>query len=342
MRAEAEKAKRCLLAMQRHSWEQGLAMQALYEWGDMEQVICLACEAVYRRMEDGRLASIGVFDAVTDPCAVGEALLAACEATKDERLAEGRDALLRWALEKAPRSEKGVLYHLNTSRQFWVDSMYMLPPFLAAAGYFEEALRNFYGYHEALYDAEYGLMSHMWDDEKKEYIRRDHWGTGNGWALSAMVRMQGLLPESYADDRKRIREMACKLLEKAAGYMRPDGLFHDVIDDETTFVETNFSQMMAYSIYRGMAEGWIDREWEAKAALLRSAANRKMNAYGFICGVCGAPTFDKPGISPEGQAFYLLMEHAAKVYERVVGTWSSANSPATEHAAEVYGKGNAT
>ncbi|MDE6950802.1 MAG: glycoside hydrolase family 88 protein [Lachnospiraceae bacterium] len=314
MKAEAEKALRCLLAMQRHSWEQGLAMQALYEWGKMEQVVCLAYEAVYRRTEDGRAASIGVFDAVTDPCAVGEALLAACEMTKDEILKEGRDALLEWALNKAPRSEQGVLYHLNTGCQFWVDSMYMLPPFLAAAGYYEEALTNFYGYYEALYDRKCGLMSHMWDDEKGEYIRKAHWGTGNGWALSAMVRMQGLLPESYAEDRKKIRRMACGLLESAVKYMRDDGLFHDVIDERETFAETNFSQMMSYSIYRGLTEGWLDRGWEAKAAFLRKAANRKMNAYGFICDVCGAPTFDKPGISPEGQAFYLLMEHAAAKY----------------------------
>ncbi len=319
MNAKVKKAKACLLAMQRHSWEQGCAMQALYEWGDMDDVICLAYEAVYRRMEDGRAASIGVFDAVTDPCAVGEALLAACEATRDEELIKGKDELLLWALANAPCNEKGVLYHLNTGRQFWVDSMYMLPPFLAAAGYYEEALVNFYGYYEALYDKESGLMSHMWDDEKKEYIRRAHWGSGNGWALAAMVRMGKLLPDAFGKDREKIREMARELLKNAIVYMRPDGLFHDVIDDETTFVETNFSQMMACSIYRGMAEGWLEREWEAKAELLRSAANQKMNAYGFICGVCGAPTFDKPGISPEGQAFYLLMENAAGLYEEGKG-----------------------
>ena len=97
--------------------------------------------------------------------------------------------------------------------------------------------------------------------------------------------------------------------------MRPDGLFYDVLDDETAFVETNFSQMAAYTIYRGLKDGWLEKDWEAAAKRMRDAANGKMNDYGFICGVCGAPTFDKPGISPEGQAFYLLMEHAATVYE---------------------------
>ena len=310
-----EKAARCLLAMQRHSWEQGCAMQAFYEWGRMEEVTALAYEAVYRRMEDGRLATIGVTDAITDPCSVGEALIAACRATNDPKLIEGKEALLQWALQKAPRNERGVLYHLNTSEQFWVDSMYMLPPFLAAAGCCAEALTNLSGYYEALYDKKAGLMCHMWDDAAKAYIRDAHWGSGNGWALASMARMIGLLPEEYADEIEKIKGMAGTLLERTLAYMRPDGLFYDVLDDETTFVETNFSQMAAYTIYRGMSDGWLPESLLPKAEKMRAAANSKMNEFGFICDVCGAPTFDKPGHSPEGQAFYLLMEHAARLYE---------------------------
>lgn len=198
-----EKAARALLCMQRHSWEQGTAMQAFLEWGKMEVVEALAYEAVYRRMEDGRAATIGFMDAVTDPCSVGEGLLRVCEMIKDEKLLEGYEALLTWALRKAPRNEEGVLYHLTTSKQFWVDSMYMLPPFLIAAGHVEEALVNFYGYWEVLFDRKAKLMHHMWDDEKKIYIRDAHWGTGNGWTLAAMARMIRLLPAEY-EDRKSV------------------------------------------------------------------------------------------------------------------------------------------
>lgn len=311
MENRVEKAKRCLLSMQRHSWEQGLAMQAFYEQGDMELVVCLAHEAVYRATKDGRAAAIGVFDAVTDPCAVGEALLAACELTKDETLIKGKDALLAWALEKAPKSSEGVLYHLNTSRQFWVDSMYMLPPFLAAAGHIPEALNNLYGYWNALFDREAELMCHMWDDERKVYVRDAHWGTGNGWALAAMARMMGLLPAEYESDRKRIQEMVQVLLDSLLKRMRAEGFFHDVVDDASTFVETNLSQMTAYTIFRGTNEGWLDRGYLPAAQQMRSAAAGAQNRFGFVENVCGAPTFDKPGLSPEGQAFFLLMENEA-------------------------------
>ncbi len=316
MENKMEKAGKALLCMQRHSWEQGMAMQAFLEWGRMDVVTALACEAVYRRMEDGRAATIGFMDAVTDPCCVGEALLRVCEMTKEERFTEGYEALLTWALKDAPRNEEGVLYHLTSCKQFWVDSMYMLPPFLAAAGHVKEALINLYGYWDVLFDRDAKLMCHMWDDENKVFVRDAHWGTGNGWTLAAMARMMGLLPLEYEQDREKISKMACTLLDSLLQFMRPDGFFYDVVDDPSTFVETNLSQMTAYTIYRGIKDGWLDVKYKEKADLMRAAAKSRQDEFGFVQNVCGAPHFDKPGISPEGQAFFLLMENAAEGKEK--------------------------
>jgi hypothetical protein len=44
---------------------------------------------------------------------------------------------------------------------------------------------------------------------------------------------------------------------------------------------------------------------------MRLAARAKVDADGFVQGVCGAPHFDQPGVSAEGQAFFLMMEAAA-------------------------------
>jgi rhamnogalacturonyl hydrolase YesR len=311
-----EKAALALLSMQRHSWEQGVAMQAFLEKGDIGIVTAMAKEAVYRSMPDGRVATIGVTDAITDPCSTGEALLAACMATKDPELEQGMEKLLNWALSLAPRNSQGVLYHLNTSQQFWVDSMYMLSPFLAAAGYYKEALINLYGYWDSLYDKEMHLMCHMWDDEEKAYVRAAHWGSGNGWALAGMARMLRLLPQDkYQADIGKIKSMVTELLDCVLLHMRSDGLFHDVIDDTSTFIETNLSQMAAYTIYDGLRQGWLSSDYEEKAIKLREAAIKKIDSYGFVHDVCGAPTFDKAGFSPEGQAFYLLMENACVRYE---------------------------
>jgi hypothetical protein len=43
---------------------------------------------------------------------------------------------------------------------------------------------------------------------------------------------------------------------------------------------------------------------------MRGVAHGKVDAYGLVQDVCGAPRFDHPGVATEGQAFFLLMEAA--------------------------------
>ena len=54
----------------------------------------------------------------------------------------------------------------------------------------------------------------------------------------------------------------------------------------------------------------MDQSLLPYADKMYEAAQREVDAYGFVHNVCGAPDFNSPGIAPEGQAFYLLMENA--------------------------------
>ena len=299
-----------LLAMQRHSWEQGVAMQAFLESGEQDMVVAMALEAASRSLPDGRTATLGVFDGVTDPCSTGEALWAAAAWTGEDALRTAADRLLAWAMSGAPRTAGGVVYHLIDKPELWVDSLYMLPPFLAAAGQPQEALRQLWGLHDAL-RREDGLLGHRWDDAQQTWIRRAAWGVGNGWALAGMARVAGWLPPALAAEKRRVTDAATALIEALLPHLRADALFHDVVDDPSTFVETNLSQMLAYTLLRGMHDGWLEAaRYAGLAARLRQAARAQVDAYGLVRGVCGAPTFDKPGVAPEGQAFFLLMESA--------------------------------
>jgi len=51
------------------------------------------------------------------------------------------------------------------------------------------------------------------------------------------------------------------------------------------------------------------------AGIMRESCRRALKLeYGLIQSCCGAPTFDFPGVSAEGQSFYLLMEAAYEDY----------------------------
>ncbi len=308
-----EKAKIAMLSMQRATWEQGVAMQALLELGERDLVILMARDAVLRQAADGRLAMLGEDAALTDACAPGEAVLWAARATGDPVLLGGFHKLLDYVLHRAPRSREGIVYHFTDKTQVWSDSLYMLPPFLAVAGCHEEALKQIEGVRACLWNEDKKLLAHMWDCEKRVFVRQDCWGVGNGWAAAGLVRVIAALPPGMQAAKQKLAGDATALIDGCLAHQRPDGLFHNIVDDPKSFVETNLAQQLAYSIYRGIARGWLDRGYLAAADRMRAAAHAKMDALGLVQGVCGSPEFDHPGTATEGQVFFILMEvaHAA-------------------------------
>ena len=302
-----DRVKRALLAMQRYNWEQGVTAQAFLEAGDHDIAIALAIEGANRQSADGRCCHIADSTAVTDPCAIGEALIFAAEQTGDPFLCAARDKLLHWALVDAPRSPAGVVYHFLDGQLIWVDSMYMLPPFLARAGEYDEALRQLDGYWDILHTPENGLLAHQWSDREGRFLRRAAWAVGNGWAMAGMARVIALLPPAHPGRARLIRRVQA-LIAAALPHQLPDGAFRDILDDPTAFREVNFAQMLAYTIYRGVSGGWLDAALLPHAEKARAAALAEVDRYGLVRNVCGAPHFDRPGVAPEGQAFHLLME----------------------------------
>ncbi|MBN1399590.1 MAG: glycoside hydrolase family 88 protein [Anaerolineae bacterium] len=306
-----ERVARALLTMQRHSWEQGVAAQAFLELGRHDLAVLMAREAVVRQLPDGRLGMVGDPNAVTDPSANGEAVLFAARLTGDPALEAAAKRQLAWLLERAPRTADGTLYHLTHTGQVWVDSFYMAPPFLAVAGHPDEAVRQVEGFRRLLWDPSARLFHHQWDDDCADFARAAFWGAGNGWAAAGMARVIAALPPRMAADRQRLIGYVGELLEGCLTHLRADGLFHDVVDDADTFVETNLAQMLAYTIYRGVTYGWLPDSFLAQAERMRQAARQQVDPDGLVQGVCGAPHFEYPGVAPEGQAFFLLMEAAA-------------------------------
>jgi rhamnogalacturonyl hydrolase YesR len=318
-----ERVKRAMLSMQRASWEQGVAAQAFLELGDDEQVFLMAKEAALRQTTEGRLSVLYTDNGVTDPSASGEPVLHAARASGDAALKKAAERMAEYLLEKAPRAADGTLYHTLNEPEIWVDSLYMAPPFLAAAGHHEEAIRQLDGIGKPLWNPDKRLYSHRWHDGKQEFINAKAWGVGNGWAMAGLARVVDALPERLAPERERLALRATQTLEGCLAHLRPDGLFHNVVDEPDTFVETNLSQMAAYAIFRGVRSGWLADSYLRVALEMRKAAHGKVDERGYVQGVCGAPFFDSPGRAAEGQAFFLLMEAAhAKL--------SQSTSPAKE------------
>jgi rhamnogalacturonyl hydrolase YesR len=151
----------------------------------------------------------------------------------------------------------------------------------------------------------------MWDGPNKRFEREDFWGVGNGWTAAGLTRVIKHLPDSRMEDKKRMIGYVKDVVDGCLKYLRDDGLFHNVINKPDTFTEVNLSQMISYTIFRGVKEGYLDSGYLNNAELMRKAANEQVDYLGYVRKVCGVPSFDRPYFAPEGQAFYLLMETAA-------------------------------
>jgi unsaturated rhamnogalacturonyl hydrolase len=298
--------------MQRYSWEQGVAAQAFLELGETDMAVMLARDAAQRQGPDGRLALMHDHESVTDPAANGEALLFAARTIKEPALQTALDRMLDYLLNAAPRASDGTLFHVTDAREVWVDSMYMAPPFLAVAGQLDEAIRQIRGIKSRLWNSEKKLYAHMWDEDRRALKRAAHWGVGNGWAAAGITRVIRTLPGSRTGEKHELALHLKDILDGCLAHQHPDALFHNVLDQAETFIETNLAQMLAYSIYRGVCGGWLPEGYKENADRMRAAVHQKVDAYGYVQGVCGAPTFDQAGTAAEGQAFFLLMEAAWK------------------------------
>ena len=295
-----------LLGMQRHSWEQGVASQALLDLGRGDIVLAMAADAVLRQSGRGWLGDLAERGSVNGG-ANGEAVLWAAEVSGDPAYAAAAARQLGWLTDTGPRAADGTLFHLDGSREVWSDTPWMVAPFLAAAGRVDEAVRQVEGHRRRLHVEATGLYAHKWDEDEQRLVRPAAWGGGNGWVVAGIARMLRIVGEPIDELAAHSREV----LDACLAHRRPDGTFGDVVDDPGSFAEVNLAQMLAYAAYVGVADGWLPAQYASTADSLRATAVARVDATGRVTQVASAPHFDRPGCSPEAQAFFLLVHAAA-------------------------------
>ncbi|MDP9416890.1 MAG: glycoside hydrolase family 88 protein, partial [Actinomycetota bacterium] len=213
---------------------------------------------------------------------------------------------LAWLREGAPRAHDGTLFHIEGTRSVWVDTVYMVVPLLALAGRLDEALAQLDGHRQRLFDETTGLYAHKWDEDTGTLERADHWGSGSGWVVAGIARALRHVPTHEAGVRHELAEHARVVIDACLSHRRPDGIFHDVVDDPGTFPEANLAQMLAFAVLSGAHDGWLSPGYADVGRSLVEAAAARLDDDGRVTPVCGAPHFDRPGTSVEAQAFFLL------------------------------------
>ena len=308
---DTDKVKTAMLCMQRYSWEHGTAMQGVMEIGDTATLIVMARESMQRGKPDGRLSMVGSDMNIADTGVNGPAMLYAFSITGDSTFLEAARAQYEYLKLPSSKDVNGIIYHNNLSEVIFSDNMFMVAPFLAQMGDYDEAMAQIEGIRNLLWNPERKLFHHIRIGRTGEFKDVSFWGGGNGWCAAAMAQVIGYMPEEREADRQKLIGYYTDLLEGLLACQLPSGLFYDKIT-EPNFEESTLAAMVAYSIYVGIKAGWLDRSYRVAADKMRTAVINRVDNYGVLQGASAAPVFNYPGTSPEGQAFVLMMEGVYK------------------------------
>lgn len=311
---DVEKVKNVMLSMQRFSWEQGVAAQAMWEIGEDAMALLMTEEAVHRQREDGRLGvTHSNMDAV-DCGANGLPVWWAYRVTGDKKYQKALQKMADYFCA-GPKSKIGLIYHNADAHRTMIDGVYHLAPMLVAAGKTDIAMEQIRLFRKQHLDPKTRLYSQIWDDDLSAFTKKEFWGCGVGWMLGALALTAACLPKESRNEKEELARYLREGVDAFLIYVTDKGLTYDILDDPATFEETAAITMAAYAVYRGIQAGILPAEYKEKADRLYDTMETYIDEMGYLRQGCDAPTFDRPGVSTEDQAFALMCWKARKDLE---------------------------
>ena len=181
-----------------------------------------------------------------------------------------------WIMAHFPRTRGGGFQHMTSDtlndQELWDDTLFMTVLFLANMGriegkreYIEEAQYQFLLHAKYLADRETGLWYHGWTFNGRHNFAGAFWGRGNCWITIAIPEFLGMVDCAPAV-RRMLTELLRAQVESLVKYQDESGMWHTVIDDRDSYVETSASCGFAYGILRGVHAGLLDKRY-AEAAM---------------------------------------------------------------------------
>ena len=176
----------------------------------------------------------------------------------EEKLVAGAEKLLK----EFPRSPEGAFKFINTTSELiWIDTLFAVCPYLVWLGetlgrkdFTDAAIEQLLLHHEILFDPETKLYHQARRDGKHSAI----WGRGVGWAVYAMAEITYDLR-----NHERFEEVASiyrQLIDGCLAAQDEDGLFHQVVNDHSTYAESSSTGLILYGFGRAIKNRIIPRE----------------------------------------------------------------------------------
>lgn len=232
--------------------------------------------------EDGTIATYREGEYNLDQINAGRALFTLADKSGEARFSLAQDRL--WSqLKHQPRTRSGVYWHKEIYPwQIWLDGLYMEGPFKTEyakrhddAEGMADVVNQLVITYETLCDEKTGLLYHAFDESRGQRWsdivtgRSPHyWSRAIGWYCMATLDVLDFLPASMSEERAKLEDILRKLAPAIAAYQDESGMWYQVPDcqsAEGNYLETSASSMFAYTYFKGVRNGILDKSYKAVA-----------------------------------------------------------------------------
>ena len=226
-----------------------------------------------------------------DACGtIGVSLIETYEMTGNPALLPVIHAVGNAVMTHIPRFPDGTYFRVKT---MWADDLYMSCPFLARLyrltgdkTYEEQVHLQVKGFKQRLWMEKEQIFSHIYFPEE-EQMSGIPWGRGNGWIAVTLTEILTLLPKENPHWEEELTLFRC-YMEGIRACQDSTGMWHQVLNESDSYLETSCTAMFLLSMARGVGKGWLDKEAylpcikKAWTALLQHS----VDAVGDVYGVC--------------------------------------------------------
>ncbi|KAI0464888.1 hypothetical protein LJB42_000101 [Komagataella kurtzmanii] len=183
------------------------------------------------------------------------------------------DSWAEWAMYDLPRTECGVMQHAtyltDNYQQMWDDTLMMTVMPLAKIGllfnrphYVEEAKKQMLLHVKYLADTKTGLWFHGYTFEGNHNFANALWARGNSWitiVIPEFIELLNLQPGDFL--REFLLETLNRQVSKLAELQDNSGLWHTLLDDPSSYLESSASAGFAYGILKSVRKRYIDAKY---------------------------------------------------------------------------------
>lgn len=173
----------------------------------------------------------------------------------------------------------------------WADDMFMSVPFLLRMAklnkdskLYNEAAFQVLHINHYLTDPHTNLCRHGWYNQTKE-LAPVAWSRANGWVVWAMSEALLELPTNHKD-YKKIKDTFTKRLMALLKYQSESGLWHQVLNDPDSYLETSGSAMFGLALARAINHKWISQRYIPQLMKTWEAVSAQIDKNGIVYGIC--------------------------------------------------------